>query len=102
MSQTKAPKSTPTPKTGHNKVIPKVGDKKPSTVFLVLALDITWRLAIVVLVPIIGGFELDQKLNSLPLLTIVGFIIAMIGAGLVMYRTLKITDSLPLKKVNHS
>ncbi|MGH7234439.1 MAG: AtpZ/AtpI family protein [Candidatus Saccharimonadales bacterium] len=46
-------------------------------------------MAIVVLVPIIGGFELDKHLSTTPWLTITGFIIAMLGTYVVIKRMLK-------------
>jgi hypothetical protein len=45
---------------------------------------------VVVLVPIIGGFQLDQKLDTLPALTIAGFFIAMGGMGVVVWRQLQL------------
>lgn len=69
-----------------------------TTIFVTMALDMSWRLAIVVLVPIIGGFELDQWLDTTPVLTIVGFILAMGGMGLVMWQTLQAANSLESKK----
>ena len=63
----------------------------------------SWQLAIVVLVPIIGGFELDQKLNTLPALTIVGFVVAMVGMGAVVWRQLQIfAPPLPSSKGRRS
>jgi hypothetical protein len=59
------------------------------------ALTMSWQLAVVVLVPIIGGFELDQKLNTLPALTIVGFVVAMAGMGAVVWRQLQIFSPAP-------
>ncbi len=53
------------------------------------SLDMSWRLAIVVLVPILGGFELDKLLDSLPAFTIIGFFAAMAGMAYVVGRTLK-------------
>ena len=50
----------------------------------------SWQLAIVVLVPIIAGFELDKRLDLLPALTIVGFIIAMAGMALVVWRQMQL------------
>lgn len=50
----------------------------------------SWQLAIVVLVPIIGGFELDKKLDIVPVLTIAGFFVAMAGMGLVVWHQLQI------------
>ncbi len=61
----------------------------PGKVFLLASLDMSWRLAIVVLVPILGGFELDKLLDTLPAFTIIGFIVAMAGMTYVMWRTLK-------------
>ncbi len=49
----------------------------------------SWQLAVVVLVPIIGGFELDKRLNTLPALTIAGFFIAMCGMAAVVWRQLQ-------------
>jgi F0F1-type ATP synthase assembly protein I len=75
----------------------------PSSVFITMALDMSWRLAVAVLVPIIGGFELDKKLDTTPLLTIVGFLLAMGGMALVMWQTLQAANQMPVpKKENHS
>ena len=63
-----------------------------------MALDMSWRLAIAVLVPIIGGFELDSHIGTTPALTVVGFIIAMIGFGLVLWRTTQAASELPAPK----
>jgi F0F1-type ATP synthase assembly protein I len=53
-------------------------------------MGMSWQLAVVVLVPILGGFFLDQQFATTPLLTILGFIIAMTGFGLVVWRQLQI------------
>ncbi|HXE09935.1 MAG TPA: AtpZ/AtpI family protein [Verrucomicrobiae bacterium] len=58
--------------------------------FLVAAANMSWQLAIVVLVPVIGGFELDKKFDTLPALTIVGFILAMVGMAAVVWRQLQL------------
>lgn len=64
--------------------------------FISMALDMSWRLAIVVLVPIVGGFKLDDAFDTSPLLTITGFIVAMAGFGLVCWRTLQESAKLPV------
>ena len=46
----------------------------------------SWQLAIVVLAPIIGGFKLDEYFNILPVGTIVGFMLAMTGMSVVVWR----------------
>ena len=73
--------------------------KSPSGVFVSMALDMSWRLAVVVLVPIIGGFELDKQFNTSPLLVVVGFILAMGGMGLVMWQTVQAANEIPVPAV---
>ena len=94
---TTPPTPSPTPSTNNSKVT--VGKpENPQSVFVGMALDMSWRLAAVVLVPIIGGYELDSHLGTTPLITVVGFIIAMVGAGLVMWRTVQTANKLPVPK----
>lgn len=46
-----------------------------------------WRLAIMVLLPIFIGIQIDKKLNSSPSVTLAAFFIALFGAGILIYRT---------------
>jgi F0F1-type ATP synthase assembly protein I len=71
-----------------------VKTKSQTDIFLSMALDMSWRLAIAVLVPIIGGFELDKRFKTSPALTIAGFVIAMAGMAFVMWQTLQTADQL--------
>ena len=73
-------------------------EKSHSKIFITMALDMSWRLAIVVLVPIIGGFKLDEKLGTTPALIIIGFLLAMGGMALVMWQTLQAANQVPLPK----
>ena len=59
----------------------------------------SWRLAIAILVPIIGGFELDKWLTTSPVFTIIGFVVAMAGMGLVLWRALQMANRLPVPKL---
>ncbi|HUA12963.1 MAG TPA: AtpZ/AtpI family protein [Candidatus Sulfotelmatobacter sp.] len=89
MKQTKAPETTPSPRPGvvHNKT--KVGNQpNPSYMFITLALDMSWRLAASVLVPILAGVFLDKEFNTKPILTIVGVVLALAFSFLVLRRTL--------------
>ncbi len=79
--------------------------------FTSAAIGMGWQLAIIVLIPIIGGYKLDQKLATVPLWTIVGLIISMIGSVLVIRRALALfgnfaptstTDPLPGSKVTNN
>jgi F0F1-type ATP synthase assembly protein I len=95
MTKTETPLKTPSPTNSFG--LRKVGrNASPNSIFVSMALDMSWRLAVAVLVPIIGGFELDRKLNTSPLLLIVGFIIAMAGMGLVLWQTLQAANNLTI------
>lgn len=63
-----------------------------------MALDMSWRLAIVILIPVIGGFKLDELLHTAPILTIVGFLVAMGGMAFVLKRTLQEANSVTTNK----
>lgn len=69
-----------------------------TSVFISMALSMTWRLAIVVLVPILGGFYLDQWLNTTPVFTIVGFFLAMIGIALVFWQIMQTANQVEIPK----
>jgi hypothetical protein len=88
MKQTKAPATTPSPKQGVLKTQSKGGDSKALTLFIGAVFDLSWQMAIVVLVPIIGGYELDKSLHTTPALTIIGFILTMVGTYVVIKKTL--------------
>ena len=66
----------------------------PLAMLLGATLSMSWQLALVVLIPIIGGFELDKKIHTTPLLTIVGFVLAMAGMSLVVWHQLQLFASL--------
>lgn len=61
----------------------------PQTVFVGMAIDMSWRLAVVVLVPIVGGFEIDSHVGTTPLLTVIGFLLAIGGIFVVMRQTVR-------------
>ena len=63
-----------------------------------MALDMTWRLAIVVLVPIIGGFYIDKWLDMSPVFLITGFVLAMAGTALVMWQTMQAANQIEIPK----
>lgn len=69
------------------------------SLFISMAIDMSWRLAIVILLPIIGGVELDKALNLSPACTIAGFLLAMAGMAWVMWQTLQTANRLPVPKL---
>ena len=58
--------------------------------FMSAAMNMSWQLAIVVLVPILGGFKLDDVLGWTPVLTILGFVLAIAGMSIVVKRQLEL------------
>jgi F0F1-type ATP synthase assembly protein I len=103
MTKTQAPASKGSMRLPHTETASEeksgVAGKSPSSVFLTMAVDMSWRLALVILVPIIGGYELDQQLNTDSTFLIAGFVLAMIGMGLVFWRTLQVANRLPVPKL---
>lgn len=59
----------------------------PKSQFIGSTLSMSWQLAAMVLIPVVGGYKLDQHFNTLPLWTIVGFVIAMAGSALIIKKT---------------
>lgn len=54
--------------------------------FMSMALDMTWQLALVVIAPIVGGYVLDQHYHKAPWLTLAGFAVAAVGVFAVLSR----------------
>ncbi len=54
--------------------------------FLSMALNMTWQLALVVIIPIVGGFKLDEHFGTSPLWTIFGVVLAGTGVIAVLRR----------------
>ena len=94
MKQTKAPKLTPSPSS--TKQSKAVADKgSPSQVFISMVLDMSWRLALVFLIPVIAGVELDKHYHpSGDIYLIIGLILGVAGAIMVIYRTYKLANQL--------
>jgi F0F1-type ATP synthase assembly protein I len=99
MTETKTPSPSgtpsPTPTSGNSQVM--VGKaENPTSVFVGMAWDMSWRLAIVVLVPIVGAFELDSHFNTTPFLTVLGFLVAIAGVVFVLRQTLRAASRIPV------
>ena len=87
---TTAPNKTPSP--AGEKKKPQIDAKKVAAArsdFFAAVMNMSWQLAIVVLVPILGGVQLDKALDSAPAFTLLGFVIAMVGTGFVVWRQLQ-------------
>lgn len=70
-----------------------------TSLFFSMGLDMSWRLALSVLVPVIGGYELDQRLKTSPALFITGFVLAAALSVVTIRRTLKLANQLPFADI---
>lgn len=57
-------------------------------IFVVAVANMTWQLAIVVILPIIVGFKLDSFANTTPIFAILGIVLALSMAVLVVKRSM--------------
>lgn len=67
--------------------------------FVFFALNMSWQLAVVVLLPVIGGVELDKTMKTTDVFTIAGLIVALIGSGLILWITAIRANRLPVPKL---
>lgn len=97
MKTTAVHRSTPPPARGGVKARePSDGARRN---FLVYAANMGWQLAVTVLVPVIGGAELDKHSGGRHLWVFVGLGLAVIASVLVMWRTVQQTNRLPVPKL---
>lgn len=68
--------------------------------FLAMLLNMSWQLAVVVLVPVIGGVFIDKAMSSSPVFLVVGLILALGGTVLVLWRTMRTASQLPVPKLS--
>jgi F0F1-type ATP synthase assembly protein I len=84
----------PAGKVKNTPVSPKQPKNEPETInyqnlFISSALSMSWQLAIVVLIPLIGGYEIDKHLHSSPVFLLVGVVAALVGSIGVVYLSFK-------------
>jgi F0F1-type ATP synthase assembly protein I len=73
---------------------------KGRSTFVSLAVDMTWKLAIAVMVPIIGGVYIDKAANTDHVFTFIGLALAALGSIGVMWQTVQTANSLPVPKLS--
>lgn len=62
--------------------------------FIGATMNLSWRLALTVLIPVVGGIKLDQHFDSAPSLTLAGFFLATFGAAMAVWGTVKEVNTL--------
>ncbi len=100
MRETQQPVFTPTAKKGgaNTSVEPQKSAAARQN-FVAMAITMGWQLAIAVLVPVIGGAELDKHFGKSNVYTLIGLAIAVIASGLVMWQTVQAANKLPVPKL---
>jgi len=90
MTKTTAPSKTPSPAGGETQhTSDDAFYENARRNFFGAALNMSWQLAVVVLIPIIGGHYLDVATETAPLFTLVGFFFAMAGTAAVVWHQLQ-------------
>ena len=97
MSRTAAHQTTPPVLKGETR---ETSSRNSRDTFLIAALNMSWQLAIVVLIPIIGGVQLDKTFDTSTVFTFVGLGVALVGSVFVMWRALQAANRLPVPKVS--
>ena len=81
---------------GHSAKTPK---QDPRQQFVAAAVTMSWQLAIVILVPVFIGVQLDKKFGTHFVCTFVGLGVALLGSGVVMWRALQVANRIPVPKL---
>ena len=90
---TKTPASASTPLKGSDVTHTRATndyDANPSGIVVGLTVSMSWQLALVVLIPVVGGHLIDSHLhpNGTPICTLAGLLLAVAGMIMVVRRTL--------------
>jgi len=64
--------------------------------FLTATIDMSWKLALSVVLPLGAGIKLDQRYDTEPIFIFVGLLIGVIAGGLVVWKSVQNVD----EKVN--
>ena len=70
--------------------------------FIVMALNMSWQLAVAVLLPLLGGVALDKAMDTHYVFTFIGLAVALLGMGAVLWRTLQTANRLPVPKLTEA
>lgn len=70
------------------------------SVFLGMAFNMSWQLALVVLAPILAGVKLDKTIGTGYVCTLAGLGLAFLGSILVIWRAMQSANRLPVPKLS--
>ena len=60
-----------------------------SSMFLGATLNMGWRLAVTVVIPIVGGVKLDQHYDTSPTYTLIGMLLAAVAGSTAVWATVR-------------
>lgn len=69
--------------------------------FIGATLNLSWRLALSVLIPLIGGIQLDRNFGTEPLWTLIGLVFAFLLGSAAVWATVKEVNELQSSQ-NHN
>ena len=64
-------------------------------------LSMSWQMAVAVLVPTVGGYQLDDHFKTTPYLTLIGLMLAVLGPVLIIRQALRNLNVYMMKESTH-
>jgi len=83
---------TPSPAPSSNKTASSDMGRNLQGEFIMASVNMGWQLAVVFLVPIVGGTLLDSHFKTSPIFTIIGFMVAIAATVLVIRRQIQLNS----------
>lgn len=96
---TAVPKTTPQVEGGKTRKNKHDQAASQKNVFLYMALNMSWQLAVVVLLPVIAGAKLDKAVGTSNLYVFIGLALAAAGSVIVIWRAMQTANRLPVPKL---
>lgn len=68
--------------------------------FIGATINLSWRLALTVLIPLVGGIKIDQHFDTSPSYTLAGIVLAVAGGCAVVWSSVKEVNQLQAEEEN--
>jgi F0F1-type ATP synthase assembly protein I len=92
MKKAAAERKTTTPK--EDDIEKLLESQAAKSQFYGATINLSWRLALIVLIPVIAGVKLDEKFNKSPSFVLAGLMIAAFGAAATIWSTVQEVNQL--------
>lgn len=70
--------------------------------FVAAVVNMSWQLAVVVLIPVVGGFEIGKALHAPTAGLLIGLGVALVASIAVMWRVVQAANRLPVPKLTEA